>query len=411
MRIRFRRWLLLAALIVVSVSSQVFAKVVAVEGAGWREDVDGVRVVHLQGTPHEMGIQHGRLLAEEIHGLIKYFFEEKGTLFGASVEDIRKSAVIMEKFIPERYKEEMRGVAEGAGVEYEKVLYANVFLDVVSAHWVGVGPNCSNFVALPGATKDNNVIHGRNLEWTDDPKVAAMNTVFFYTPSDGIPFAALGWPAIVGTLTGMNGEQISMGEMTSISSDASLQGIPIMIQLRMLLETSKNLDDAYKALADNPRTTGYNVVVADGKTGDAFVAEQNAKSIYRAGPTDGCVFHTNHYTNPKMKETQMKYLYVFDNGKKSDTFYRYDRYEQLLKENRGKIDVQTAESILSDKFDPIAQKVSGDLNNTICSSNTLQSVVMLPQSGELYVAIKTIPAPDGGYVKLKLDTGDKTRSE
>jgi len=51
--------------------------------------------------------------------------------------------------------------------------------------------------------------------------------------------------------------------------------------------------------------------------------------------------------------------------------------------------------------------VSGDLENTICSDNTLQSAVMLPQTGEIYVAIKTLPAPDGGYVRLKLETSGK----
>ena len=209
----------------------------------------------------------------------------------------------------------MRGVAEGAGVEYEKVLFSNIFLDVVSAHWVGVAPSCSNFVALPGATKNGDVVHGRNLEWTNDPKVAAMNTVFFYSPADGVPFVALGWPSIVGTLTGMNVEQISMGEMTSMSSEASLEGVPIMILLRMLLETSKSLDDAYKVLADNPRTTGYNVVVADGEARDAFAVEMSAQNIFRQGPKDGFVFRTNHYTHPKLRETQMKYLHMFYKGK------------------------------------------------------------------------------------------------
>jgi predicted choloylglycine hydrolase len=411
MRINFRRLLVLAVLAVVFTAASAAAKVVSIEGAGWREDVDGVRVVHLQGTHYEMGRQHGKLLKEEIHALIKYFFEDKGTLFGASVSDIAKAAATMEKFIPAEYIDEMKGVAEGAGVEYEKVLYSNVFLDVVSAHWVGVAPGCSNFIALPGVTKDGNVVHGRNLDWSADEKIAAMNTVFFYTPNDGIPFAALGWPSIVGTLTGMNARQISMGEMTSMSSEATLEGIPIMILLRMLLETSDNLDSAFKVLADNPRTTGYNVLVSDGKAADAFGVEMSAKNIFRRGPKDGYVFSTNHYTNKKLKATQERYLYMFGNGKKSDTFYRYDRFDQLLKENRGKIDPATAMSIMGDKFDPLTNSVSGDLTNTICAANTLQSVIMLPQSGELYVAIKALPAPDGGYVKLKFIPDRKPPAE
>ncbi len=378
------------------------ATLIAEHGAGRLEDADGVRVVYLAGSPHEIGVQHGTLLKNEIHALISYFFEEKKSLFGASQEALAKGSEVLEKFIPGEYIEEMKGIAEGAGVPYEKVLYSNTFLDVVSANWVGVKPACSNFAAFPGESKDVAVVHGRNLEWSADEKVAKMNTVFFITPEKGIPFVTLSWPGIAGALTGMNASQISMGEMTSMSSEATLEGTPIMIQLRALVERAKNLDDAYKTLSGMPRTTGYNVLVTDGKIDSGFIAEMTASRIVRIEPKDNFLMHTNHFVNKELSKTQMKYLYMFYAGKKSDTFYRYDRYIELLNSNRGKVDANAAISFLSDKHDPVTKSVSGDLTNTICANNTLQSTVMLPKTGEIYVALKTIPAPDGGYVKLKL---------
>ncbi len=375
---------------------------VAEYGAGRLEDADGVRVVYLSGSPHEIGLQHGVLLKNEIHALISYFFEEKKSLFGASQETLAKGSKVLEKFIPQEYIEEMKGIAEGAGVPYEKVLYSNTFLDVVSANWVGVKPTCSNFAAFPGMSKDGAVVHGRNLEWSADEKVAKMNTVFFITPEKGTPFVTLSWPGVAGALTGMNASRISMGEMTSMSSEATLEGTPIMIQLRALIERSKNLEDAYKILSDMPRTTGYNVLVTDGKINSGFIAEMTASRILRIEPKDGFLMHTNHFVDKELSKTQMKYMYMFYAGKKSDTFYRYDRYMELLGANKGKVDAQAAIGFLSDKFDPITKSVSGDLTNTICADNTLQSAVMLPKTGEIYVALKALPAPDGGYVKLQL---------
>ena len=402
MKSKLRIFLAIIIIAAAAVNARAAVKLVAESGPARLENVDGVRVVRLAGTPREIGLQHGALLKTEIKELISYFFEEKKNLFGASQEALAKGAKILEKHIPKEYIEEMRGIAESAGVDYEKILYANTFLDVVSANWVGVKPMCSNFAAFPGKSKDGAVVHGRNLEWSADEKVAAMNTVFFITPKNGVPFVTLSWPGISGALTGMNASEISMGEMTSMSSEATLEGTPIMIQLRALVEKSKTLEDAYKILAGMPRTTGYNVLVTDGKTDTGFIAEMTAKRLVRIEPKDGFLMHTNHFVDKDLSKTQMKYMYMFYAGKKSDTFYRYNRYLELINGNKGGIDEKAAVSFLSDKFDPIAGKVSGDLVNTICANNTLQSAVMLPKTGEIYVALKTIPAPDGGYVKLEL---------
>ncbi len=378
------------------------AEVVAEYGKGKREDINGVTVVHLAGSHREMGLQHGNLLKPEIHKLTNYFFEEKGAMFGASIGDIRAAAAVIEPFIPAKYIEEMKAVAEGAEVDYEKVLFSNIFLDVVSAHWVGVGPQCSNFAALPSITRNGDIVHGRNLDWSADATIASVNTLFIYRPDDGIAFAAPGWPAIVGILTGLNAEKISMGEMTSMSSDASLRGTPIMIQLRMLMEKSRSLDDAFSVLKDNPRTTGYNVIVADAKAADAMVVEQSASDIFRAGPKDGFVHRANHYLHPKLQQTQTRYMAMFYEGKKSDTYYRHQRLEQLVRERSGQIDAEAAMSIMSDKFDLSIGAIPENLKNTVCKSNTLQSVVMLPGSGEIYVGFKDIPVCHD-FVRVKVE--------
>lgn len=378
------------------------ADVTARFGDAWVEDVDGVRVAHLSGNPHEIGLQHGKLLKDEIKGLIDYFFVYQKNLFGATVDDIAKGAEIMKRHIPDEYMEEMKGISEGSGVPFDKILYTNVFLDVVSAKWVGAMPQCSNFAAFPQITKDGNVVHGRNLDWSADNTLAHANTVFFITPKDGIPLVSISWPGMAGTLTGMNAEQITMGEMTSMSSDATVDGTPIMIQLRILLETSRNLNEAWKTLSELPRTTGYNVLVTDGKKDTGFIAEMTAKRIVHIDPRNGFLLHTNHFTDTDLAKTQQRFLYIYGAGKKSDTYFRYDRLLELLIGNEGTIDTSKAKSFLGDKLDPFKKRVTGDLENSICQRNTLQSVVMLPKTGEIDVALSTLPAPDSNWVRLTL---------
>ncbi|HOX27624.1 MAG TPA: C45 family autoproteolytic acyltransferase/hydrolase [bacterium] len=377
------------------------AKVIATSGAGRLEEVDGVRVAYLSGTHYEMGLQHGVLLKDDIKALMSFFFENKKTIFGASFDDLDKGAKTLLKNIPAEYVEEMKGIAEGSGVDFKQILYANTFLDVVSASWSGVKPSCTNFAALPRASLRGEIVHGRNLDWTADEAVTKSNVVFHYEPKGGFSFTTMGWTGIAGTLTGFNYEQISVGEMTSMSTEAQLDGTPIMIQLRALLERSKTLDDAYKVLAEMPRTTGYNVLVTDGKAGDAFVVEMSAKSIVKFKPENDMIFRTNHYVDKKLSKTQMKYFYMYYSGKQSDSFLRYDRLNELLTSNKGKIDAKLAMSFLGDKWDGATKDFNDTLKNSICASNTLQSAVILPDSGEIYVALGKAPAPDRGFVRLK----------
>lgn len=393
----------IAALLLVAACAAHAAEPAATSGKGWREDVDGVRVVHLQGTPREIGLQHGVLLKNEIHFLLDYFINEEKKFFGAGVDVMERNAPRLEKFIPADLLEEMHGIAEGAGVPYQHILWANTFLDVVSAIWSGVAPSCSNFAVLGSHSGTGQIVHGRNLDWSSNAKLAAANTVFVIKPDNGIAFVSLSWPGMAGTLTGMNAQKISMGEMTSISDEATLDGTPFMIHLRILLQNADTLDKAYEILETLPRTTGYNAVVTDGKIDDGFLAEMNASRIFRKGPENGMLIRTNHYLHPGMQKTQKKIHAILGSEKKKETFYRFERLTQLLTNNAGKVNPELAMAFLGDKYNPETGQISPEHENTVCKGNTLQSVVMLPETYEMHLAFKTIPAPDGGFVHLKFD--------
>src|SRR5436190_7009196 len=46
-------------------------------GEGFLEEVDGYRVLHVKGTPYEMGYQQGALLKDDIRENVRYLFEVK----------------------------------------------------------------------------------------------------------------------------------------------------------------------------------------------------------------------------------------------------------------------------------------------------------------------------------------------
>jgi hypothetical protein len=114
------------------------------------------RVVELEGGPYERGLQHGRRFPGEIRSLytrmltssiLPYLNRERPDVAavlteyqGALYDDgqfsfqlLLQSAHVMEPLIPDEAREEMRGIADGAGLPYEEILVLNTFLDSMLA--------------------------------------------------------------------------------------------------------------------------------------------------------------------------------------------------------------------------------------------------------------------------------------
>ncbi len=66
--VRFRLFSLIAALLTVFGIDRGVARAETIArcGDGWLESIDGYPVLHLKGTPYEMGYQHGALLKDSV---------------------------------------------------------------------------------------------------------------------------------------------------------------------------------------------------------------------------------------------------------------------------------------------------------------------------------------------------------
>ena len=124
-----------ALFLVVSVAtaptSRAETKTLARCGAGFLEEVDGYRVLHVKGEPYEMGYQQGALLRDDIRESIRFLFEVKAKelkveLAGLKLLDPKRAikgiAAGQRKFVPERFFDEMRGIADGAGLDVQDIV-------------------------------------------------------------------------------------------------------------------------------------------------------------------------------------------------------------------------------------------------------------------------------------------------
>ncbi len=322
-------------------------KIVARCGKGWLETINGYPVLHLKGTPYEMGYQHGALLKDSIRQNLEYMIKVRGdkaliTVSGVEVKPaalIRSIIAIQKPYVPKKYFEELQGLSDASGLEMDLVRVGNFIPELF---------HCSGFAVMNSATKDGTLYHGRVLDYAIDWKLQEHAVVIVAEPAGGIPFVNVTYAGFIGSVTGMNAQQVSIGEMGG-GGQGHWGGVPMAFLVREVLSSAKTLDDAIAVFKDNARTCQYFYVLADAKTNRAVGMEASWDKVQIVQPG------TAHPLLPK----PVKDCALLSAG---------SRYEELVKRAKselGKFDVPSALELMDR---PVAMK--SNLHNVLFEPKT-----------------------------------------
>ena len=251
---------------------------VSSDGEGWLEQQGAYRILHVSGTPYEMGFQHGELMGEEVGQAVQaYVYDWAISENGMTLEEIDAIVDQFFPFIPDKYKDEMRGVSEATGETLD---------DLWRYHSLPCKYHCSGIAAWGDATanKENgDLIHCRSLDYALDigyevqPQDLAI--VVVKKPDDGAAWIAPVFSGFIGNIGGMNEYGISVGEMGSGSSDETYEGLPMIFRLNRVLDEATCIEEALPIMDEN-KTCGYNFLVGDGGKPIAFAVETTANEFY-----------------------------------------------------------------------------------------------------------------------------------
>lgn len=379
-------------------------------GEAYREEGEGFIVVYLKGDPYSVGYQQGVLLKDEIRYALKFmdkvlldYISEYGDMKPSKstltmLKDMAYNSFITKEvpFILEENVQEMKGVADGAGVKYREILTINAGYDALENL---MKLYCSAFAAGPPATKEGKFFHGRNLDWEPPELVAEQNIIFFIEPENGIPFVHIAPSHFTDVLTGMNMEGISVTIDVSLSSEPKIEGMPTFLMLRQVAQHAASLEEAVGIIESTPRTVGNNFVISDGKALDAVVLECSSSRCETRGLEDGLAWATNHYEHPEMKKVQAS----MNSYWWSDTGGRYGRLGELLRENSGALDIDALVGIFRDRYNWETATHDSFCPHSLCSPKNSQSVIFEPSGLKFWVAQPLpIPSCDGRFVPFDL---------
>jgi hypothetical protein len=357
----------------------------------YRFDRGGWTYVHLHGPPPNIGYQHGYLLSAEIednYHVLKLEAEHSTKRDWAFFREAART-ILWPNIDPE-YQQELKGIAEGVAAkgvnldlwdivamngQIELTEYYVPWLDK-NEHAQGLRPdngpdikapgNCSAFIATGSYTKGGKIVIAHN-NWSSYADGSRWVIVFDIQPEKGHRILMDGAPALITSQDdfGINDAGIMITE-TTISQFVGWdsKGKPEFVRSRKALQYSASIDD-YLATMLEGNNGGYanDWLVGDRKTGEIAYLELGLKHSPVWRKKDGFFVSSNFARDPSLIKDETESFDINDLGSSPNA--RRVRWEQLMKENKGKIDVPMAEQFLADHEDSFLKEKKAD-QRTLC---------------------------------------------
>ncbi|MFJ8926422.1 C45 family autoproteolytic acyltransferase/hydrolase [Streptomyces sp. NPDC102364] len=298
-------------------------------------------VIDISGTPLERGRQYGEAVRPQLHAAIGYYEQAFGQSAGLTWDRVTARAARwlepVRDYAPELL-DEMRGIADGAGVDVLDVLALNARGEVIydrSFKDMGASEEsqepeepaegCTSFAAYGEASGDGHVWAGQNWDWRAG---VADTVVMIRIEQPPKPTVIMQVEAGQIGRQGANSAGIALNANGLGGRFNDAIGLPQTVIRRSVLDTH-TVTDALDILCRTRAHIASNALLTC-REGFAVDLETTPASIGWMHPADGLLVHGNHYQAGVPAALAADYRPM-----SSDSLLRVPRAEQGLAALRG----------------------------------------------------------------------------
>ncbi len=354
------------------------AKAYRFERGGWI-------YVHLEGSPFDLGYQHGYLLAPEIADAFQSVRLQMTHTTQRDWEFFRRAAreMLWPKIDPD-YQAELQGIVVGlearkVKLDRDDIVAMNAFEELPGYYvpWLNEQThaanapdlhspgNCSAFVATGSWTKDHQIVMAHN-NWTNYSNGERWNIMFDIAPDRGYRILMDGFPGVI-----VSDDDFAVNSAGMMITETTISafhgwdpnGIAEFARARKAMQYAASIDDFVKIMLDG-NNGGYanDWLLGDRKTGEIAQFELGLKKTKLYRTMDGYFIGSNFPSDPEVLKADTTF-----NSKDmaSSPNARRARWEHLMEPNKGKLDIEMGEVFLSDHFDTYEKKAGAD-RRTLC---------------------------------------------
>lgn len=360
--------------------------------------------MYVEGDEYERGLIYGVLAKELIEKQEACFVKQINELIpNKRYQNILKLLIAwfnkdICKYIPVENQKEIYGISLSFADKFNYLgpSYYRI-LNYHAAHDIGHALNdysmvgCTSFATTKEYSSDSNLLVARNFDFYLGDEFAKEKLLVFVNPKTGYKFASYGWAGFTGIVSGMNEKGLTVTINASKSDVPFASKEPISILAREILQYSKNIDDAVKIAKKRETFVSESILIGSAEDNKAVIIEKSPHNteVYKS-PTHKLIC-TNHYQSVFFMRDSIN-LNNIDN---SDSKYRFDRINELLRKNSA-ISVTDAVEILRNKEGMNNKNIGLGNPKSINQLISHHSIIFKPKDLKMWVS--TSPYQLGEYV-------------
>ncbi|CAH0123903.1 C45 family peptidase [Chryseobacterium sp. Bi04] len=351
--------------------------------------------LYITGNPLQLGYNNGALTQNlmqkqeaiffsKVEGFVPSKFRQK-LLRGFLKWYNRK----MYLNVREDYQAELYGLSQYSSDQYDFIApkyLRNLYLH--GAHDIGhamqdlamVG--CSSLAVWNENTEDGDLLIGRNFDFYVGDDFAKNKLVEFVEPEDGIPYMSVSWPGMIGVVSGMNKEGITVTINAGKSKIPLTAKTPISLVTREILQYAKNIDEAVDIAKKRKVFVSESILVGSAHDKKAVIIEVSPKNfgVYSVQNTSR-VLCTNHFQSEAYKDDTKNQKHI----EESHSEYRYEKLQELLQEEK-KLTPQKMASILRNRSGLHGESIGYGNEKSLNQLLAHHAVIFSPQKKLVWVS-------------------------
>ncbi len=255
------------------------------------------------GTSEQMGRQVGKQFGPQMKVMHPIFLGAAIVMSQHTKAGLYAKAGEIAKHIAADEIDEMRGLADGSGLPYEDVLFLNTYYSLTSS-----AVFCRQLASWGRNADGGELIHGRNLDWPDYPgqPLQRNNLILNLKPIQGLEHLTLGWPGMVGVVTGTNRHGITVAFNQLGGPRVKQPAEPTFFTLRRVLRSCKTAEEAVKLMQEAKPMDNGAVIISDATAKTAVVLEvvEGKVGVRKAAKDEDMICAANHPTTDAVPENR-----------------------------------------------------------------------------------------------------------
>ncbi len=351
--------------------------------------------LYIKGNPLQLGYNNGALTQTLMQKQEEIFFSKvEGFVPSKFKQNLLRGFLKwynrkMYLNVREDFQAELYGLSQYSSDKYDFIapkflrsMYLHGAHDIGHAMQDLMVVGCTSLAVWNENTEDGDLLIGRNFDFYVGDDFAKNKLIEFVEPERGIPYLSVSWPGMIGVVSGMNKEGITVTINAGKSKIPLTAKTPISLVTREILQYASTIDEAIAIAKKRKVFVSESILVGSANDKNAVIIEVSPDNfgVYKVENTSR-VFCTNHFQSDAYKDDKRNQKHILE----SHSEYRYEKLQELLEEKK-KLNPEKMASILRDKSGLKGEKIGYGNEKAINQLLAHHAVIFSPQKKLVWVS-------------------------